>query len=106
MEKQRTPIPVALLRFPPGTVDGPGISAGSRIRHREAYTDSRHTIEYRPWERHFVVQFHDPGRDDHRPMYIHEDRPLSWEPLAVADAVADVVIPKRGRKKSELVVAE
>jgi len=92
---ERTPIPVALLRFDPNSPhSGANETSVTRYKHKGAYPNSRHAIEYRPWLRHFVVTYDARSPEEEaRPLWIHESEPKSWEQLPAP--VAEKPKPKK-----------
>lgn len=74
-------IAVALLKFPHDALcDVPGAVTASTVRHRDAHKQSRHTVDYLPSRRHFLVTYY-PHTGDPTRAYVHETKPSYWLPL-------------------------
>ena len=89
----RRPIAVAMLKFPADRLaDLPGASQASAVVAKgapkaltERGRNSRHTIEYLPWMRHFRVTY-TPSDIEQAPkmVYVHEVQVQHWYPMGEA----------------------
>ena len=54
----------------------------SSIKSKEREPNSRHTIEFLPWLRHFRITYTPHGENPTTEVFmIHETRPKKWEPV-------------------------
>ncbi len=77
----RQPIQVKILQFKEPGISGPGLGmATSCSIKRPGKPMSRHTIEYHPWYRAFLVTYTEPNKEPIS-AYIPEHCVVCWYPV-------------------------
>jgi hypothetical protein len=83
--KGREPIPVKKLVFEHRRpVNVPGNQAAYELPGDAPGNRSHWNIEYRPWMRHFYIEYFRPSASEpYETCFLHESQVVRWEPLVL-----------------------